>query len=489
MKTMSKNNVTKISVALILLLISFIFLAIFSVSTSPFFSYAESPDSAMFQLIGKYWSLGNIPYISLWDQKGPLIFFIDAVGFYFLKSSLGVFCIQILFLWADLYLIYKIFHKYGVAILSLSIIAFLISFGHLYGYGNTVEEYILPLLILGFYKQYQWMEGFYHGNISHSSKYASIYGFILAFALLTRLTNALGVCAGFGFVLITLLCYGKWSEFWKNAGSAILGFFILFLPFAAYFYYYDAFMDMWEGTFLFNVQYAKNSANVIQQGFVNFPNPASCYFLIVISSLELLFSKYRKRGIFLLVISILPVLWIWNSNGYAHYSIICVPYLLLAILEIIHIASNEDKKIVVWTFRGIGTIFLLLILHLMIQRRSNNNFYYIDGTDRNKVFAELIDCIPDSERDAFVAYEIIPTVYLYNDIKPCYKYFFFQDWHCSYDSKLTQIMRGVFNSGKAHWILIKDGYNGPLKDIFSEKYTVYRQGKYKDIKYCLLHLK
>lgn len=45
-----------------------------STSTSPLYNIPYAGDTAMFQTIGKYWAEGSLPYVDLWDSKGPLIF-------------------------------------------------------------------------------------------------------------------------------------------------------------------------------------------------------------------------------------------------------------------------------------------------------------------------------------------------------------------------------------------------------------------------------
>ena len=49
----------------------------------------------MFQTIGKYWAQGDLPYVELFDHKGPMIFLINAAGYY-LAGKIGVFFLQIL---------------------------------------------------------------------------------------------------------------------------------------------------------------------------------------------------------------------------------------------------------------------------------------------------------------------------------------------------------------------------------------------------------
>ena len=53
-------------------------------------------DNAIFQIIGRGWVEGKIPYVDLWDQKGPLIYFINALGYWLTGNQTGIFLIEIL---------------------------------------------------------------------------------------------------------------------------------------------------------------------------------------------------------------------------------------------------------------------------------------------------------------------------------------------------------------------------------------------------------
>ena len=74
------------------------FALFFSVTTSPLYEYGAYCDSAMFQVIGRGWCDGVLPYVGLWDSKGPMIFFINALGYAMTGTQLGVFILQVLFL-------------------------------------------------------------------------------------------------------------------------------------------------------------------------------------------------------------------------------------------------------------------------------------------------------------------------------------------------------------------------------------------------------
>ena len=66
----------------LLFLVAIFFVTIFSYTTSPLYTtLGDTPDSPIFQIIGKYWVQGYVPYQDLWDLKGPYIFLVNAVGY------------------------------------------------------------------------------------------------------------------------------------------------------------------------------------------------------------------------------------------------------------------------------------------------------------------------------------------------------------------------------------------------------------------------
>ena len=66
--------------------------------TSPVWKQEYQGDDLIFQIIGKYWAKGFLPYVDIWDHKGPLLFLLNAIGYFLTGGKEGVFLVQILFL-------------------------------------------------------------------------------------------------------------------------------------------------------------------------------------------------------------------------------------------------------------------------------------------------------------------------------------------------------------------------------------------------------
>ena len=106
-----KKNLGIIS---ILIIIATLFVTVFSHTTSPIYpcinpNYTDSP---AFQIIGKYWSEGVIPYKDLWDMKGPYIFLMNAIGYGLTGTRTGVYLLQIAFMTITLSGIFRMYRLY-----------------------------------------------------------------------------------------------------------------------------------------------------------------------------------------------------------------------------------------------------------------------------------------------------------------------------------------------------------------------------------------
>lgn len=83
-----------------------------STSTSPLYNIPYAGDTAMFQTIGKYWAEGSLPYVDLWDSKGPLIFAVNALGYLLTGQRWGIMIIQVICLFITLIMIDRIISQY-----------------------------------------------------------------------------------------------------------------------------------------------------------------------------------------------------------------------------------------------------------------------------------------------------------------------------------------------------------------------------------------
>lgn len=450
---------------------------IFSYCTSPFYHEPSAGDSAMFMLIGKYWSEGFLPYVSFWDSKGPIIFFINAIGNFKLFGISGIFIIQVIALLISAWLMLRwLSHEIRSKILSVfAVCVVILSMCMIYNGGNTVEEYLTPLLVFAFYLVFKWTRSVEIGRFEHSAKYAFVYGLVFAFSLWSRLTNAVGIGMAVLFIVGWLMCKGLWKNLLANAVAFISGFVLLSLPIIIYFHSEGILDEMWYGTFLYNLDYAAtsdSSASSLRDlaGIIGkFGNAIILLFTAVI----MLFCSKKRRvfSLMWMMVACGTLYWLMKGNGYGHYAIIALPYPCISLVEL-YLLYKEHQKVV---FKHIGivvsTLYALLVVAGIFHGAKLINLY--KNNEQLATFREIVKQLPEDYKKSFLAYNCPPDIYIYENIKPACRFFTMQDWevHCS--STLEPKMNVALEESKPEWIVLGGAGSQRILDFLGRNYQIY----------------
>lgn len=472
---------------ILLLVFSVGFVSFFSAATSPFFK-SSSVDSDMFQLIGKCWSEGYLPYKDIWDSKGPFIFWIDAMGFMLTGTKVGIYILQIAFMFVSVVFMFKIFrlgfsNKISI-LLTVSSLVLLIT---TYLSGNMTEEYALPFLTISFYFLTKWAINI-NEEPEHNYKHTILYGICFGVCLFSRVTNAVGLCVGIAFVVIFLIVKGKWKNLGLNAISFIVGFCVVALPFVIYFAVNGILDEMWYGTLLYNFGYAGESKFIIQPRTLDMLFIGLLgYGLIIVGILVVIFyKKNRLFGIMLVAISCVSYIWFSSSFEFQHYYMIELPYfaiMMVSIKLLFDEFKKADKKIAKNSLIVFSVAFILFgsVGTVQLVKDKMMNFYYynylvpvkgqiIDKDD----WSDLIEKLPKDYKNSFVAYNCYPKIYLEEDIKPACRFFVLQDFASSCNENLIPKVVKSFDEANVKWILVlKTNRYFVIQDMINEKYEVY----------------
>lgn len=250
----------------LILIIVISFVTLFSYSTSVlypnYYGLDYGGDAAQFLTIGKAWAEGKVPYRELFDHKGPIIFFVDMLGFFLFGNKSGIMIFQIGALFVACLFVYKISGLCGKSSRAYGITAILVSLIVLqacYCNGNSVEEYCLPFITSSVYFQVKYLSEYASdkkSNVYHNPWIAFLYGVTFAVGFLTRLTNVLPVCMGVLEITVLLIVQKQFQNLLQNIIGFLSGFLVLFLPFFAYFAAYGAAWDFLYATIGFNIEYS-----------------------------------------------------------------------------------------------------------------------------------------------------------------------------------------------------------------------------------------
>ncbi|MBQ9141682.1 MAG: glycosyltransferase family 39 protein, partial [Lachnospiraceae bacterium] len=251
-KDLERNNERKVMFGICFIFI--IAMLIGSAYTSPLYPTNYGYDSAIFMLIGKAMVNGKTVYVDMFDHKGPILYFIEALGYY-LGGRTGIWILQCIFGLVTIFFTYatwKLIYNKQQGLRMNDWLVVLVSgysiFFYTFASGNLSEEYSLPFIagcIYGFVKYVIRIEK----EIKHSWIYAVFYGASIAILVLIRMNNAVAVCAGVLVIAVYLIYKKEYKNLLYNILGGMLGCSLILVPVIIYFLSKNALDDMIYATF------------------------------------------------------------------------------------------------------------------------------------------------------------------------------------------------------------------------------------------------
>ncbi|MBD3879357.1 MAG: hypothetical protein SR1Q5_06710 [Quinella sp. 1Q5] len=412
-------NVVILHVALFAM--SFAFVYVFSYSTS--FGYdLLGGDSSIFQVIGKYWTQGYLPYVDLFDHKGPLIFFINAIGYIIYPRS-GIMVPQIISLYLSCLFMWRAMELYSSSVWKIFFLLLtLIYYAAHYEEGNHIEEYSVLFLSSAVYCFLCSLK-----EDKFPPLYAFIYGVGFGGCLLLRLSDAAQICCQSFLVALFLLQARDFKTLWQNGLSFLAGFVIICLPFVIYFAAHDALYDMIYGTILLNLNYTIDETFHLPPVFreIHALIHYLPFFIMVIVSLfglkENPKSRLLQSGLVIGAAIAFMLINLRPSDQYAMIFLAVAP-ILFAVLHVNYDTLQKILQASKFSFKRlfIQLLIILTVIHLYILTFHLKGILFVEDTQVSFLFstyskkAELQNSnerqnilalqalIPDAERKSFV---------------------------------------------------------------------------------------
>lgn len=456
---------------------SFAVLTFFSSSTSWLFGNTQTFDSNMFQLMGKHWASGEaLPYRDLWDLKGPIIFFVNALGYWLAGSKVGVFAIQLLSLSLSSIIALRMLRGGGYKSSVATILCFLVPIAFITkeNDGNTVSEYGLPLQMLS-----AWLVCKFLGDDGKPRRlprhYPFVWGVLAGWSLMSRLTDFVVVGPLMLVVFIVLVVGRQLRSIAEGIVFFSLGVAVVVVPFAIYFGVNGLEHELWYGTLLYSLEYASNSY-VFRFGspheMVSFvKNYLPMFIMLPVSVWLLTARKHRVEGLAWLLSSGVSLVWFFFSRRSPMYAMVVLPYIPVSLLCI---AKMREEH----TTAARLSHRLVMAMAAVITLASSDDVF---DQRRNLIgkAPEYPACtiewlkavIPIADRDKFVAYNAWSAdVYVYSGMQPCYPYFVLQDFEAGLGQSLRPRIYDSFASLRAKWILDYGGTDKVVQPILKRHY-------------------
>lgn len=380
-----------------LFVLSLLYVLVFSSTTSPILYGKYSIDQQIFYYMGYSMLAGKIPYIDLFDHKGLIVYFVNALGIA-INESWGILLLQVINLFLTSVLWYKsllFFDKLWLKLLVCSVGVFcLLPF---YDNGAMTEEWSLLFISYPFYAYFRKE---YHDEKYFSRSTLFLIGLCLGMVSMIRLNNmapALGI-------VIFCACDAIWKKEYHYLISAF-GFVLLgaLVPILMCVFYMieragmKGLDSMFYSTILFNLEYTKNFGT---NGSFHLLNTLKFLYkpLIPVAVLPF-FIKKSPRYVLPILIGVAIGLLTMGKAMFTHYLLILIPLMVYSFVVI-------DKRV------AYIVICLVLAVYSKFYYRHSYNFTCTKQDRETLVLKEMVDKIPINERMHIWNYNA--PVYLYD---------------------------------------------------------------------------
>ena len=269
---------------LLLFLVSFVFVVLFSRSTSFLYAF-EGADPSIFKQMGRAVLRGKIMYIDYFDNKGCLIYFIHALGLW-LGGDFIIMLMQVVSLTVTLIIWDKmlaLFHTEKERMICVGIaLVLLLCF---YGAGDQTQEWCLPFI------SYPLWVYFHSYKTKSEIRQLQMFfiGICFGFISFIQINNA---CAFLGFIAYLWLQYLLKKDFKKlfqSVGCFISGWVFIAIPCILYFYLKAG----WHG--VYEMVYASLLSNLEYMGRQWKPQwlqaGVYCMFIVALLALQIITSR------------------------------------------------------------------------------------------------------------------------------------------------------------------------------------------------------
>ncbi|WP_245206909.1 ArnT family glycosyltransferase [Bifidobacterium dentium] len=448
------------------------------------------PDQDFFQLVGRVWAEGGVPYRDIWDQKGPFIFFVNMLGWKLTGNGYGIVIIECVFILATMWLLWLIIgtvnghehhpdnrkpiYSYIISMLVLWICVLWIAIC-LPGSWNMTELFCLPFLAASAWLLLRSLFA-YQGHPTGQgawrvpSSWAYVHGLAFGVCFMTRLSNAVGVCVGL-LVLTALLIIRR---LWSNLGICILGFLsgvaTFFIPFAVYFAAHDVFYEFMYGTILYNLHYAGGLAAA------GIPNLSTLVLVFAVPFAMLLAGIIRLirhasitcYSIFLVLCAMMFAalffkMFTIQTGSYLHYTVIDVVFLPSVLVPAAAFLRNKVSRIV-----ALVCVTAALLGYAGMRTYQVTTWSEFDNT----WVAQLVK----QSHGSIAFYNMNAMAYTLNDVKPAYPYAVFQDWQAEFSDDLRATIIDSYARPRTEMLVVQQyGTLTPIiADILDTKYQFVR---------------
>ena len=323
----------------ICLFLSAIFFLLFGFN-SPIFKFNTDHDYQWFMTMGNGLVNGKIPYRDLFEQKGPIVFFVTAFCCLFPKPGVIMLILEILSMSLFFFFAYRICHKilnsfYSLLAILLITFAIFTSWCRIFS-AATVEEFMLPICA---YVLLCWLEFLIEKHHWNSTR-AMCLGICLSIMLWTKYTLLYFALTPLVSWLIISLRRQQYQTLVVNLAMMLCGAIIISTPILWFYALHHALDNLFHVYFYINLTvYTNTSLLTILSNFTYiFKIGPFILALIILGIIYFTIKHWTDRSGWLLLISFLVniILISISTKGITYYYGVLIPYGILGALYFVN---------------------------------------------------------------------------------------------------------------------------------------------------------
>ena len=332
---------------------------------------APNRDGGLFMYMGDQVLKGKLLYVDIWDNKGPLIFYLNALGLFLGQGHRwGVWGLEFIFVFLAAFLGFMLMKRmWGIAPAIFGTYFWLIGFNSVMRGGNFTEDYSLLFNFAAIY--------LFWNDLQKGPKwiYQFMIGVMLALSFLLRANN-IGVELSIAIAVVVASFLDKdWSLSLKKLAWIAAGSLTVFAFVAIYFYALGTLQEMVIAGYTYNFFYS-DGEEVSGGLFTSFTRGLNLLGYPVLPTLLgylLLFRKLPEairdrqrpaRDFYIFLLIGFPIEVFFSSlsgRNYPHYYICWSPYIALLsglmLNYLMSITINEELQ-----RRALSTLSAVILL-------------------------------------------------------------------------------------------------------------------------------
>ena len=468
---MNKNRLSSRQIIFPILTLALVtgFLLVCSGTTSPLYPHTYGVDSAFFRFIGDEMNHGKVPYTDLWDNKGPMLFFIQAIGALGGTWNTGfnlLFIMQVISLAISVWFIHAISRECNpdrpspLLFLLITLCVFLVYWMTMEN-GNLTEDWSLPMVCCSFYLIFRYACGSGE-DPRHPAKYAFIHGICFALIAFIRVNNALSVCVGILIIGIRLIIKMQWKNIGENILAGLAGIVLVSVPILIWFAAHNALHEMIYAVFLHNLKYVSFQTPKRFEGMLFYIRYLPIAAAILIFLIHLIRErKIRLEDLILAAMLAVNAVSLWNENRLLHYFTMFIPVLYLVLVLYVRLPRIPEMLVFIALF---GYFLKIDIADIPVRIEMHSEPL------RYTMAAE----IPEEEKDSVIAIYVPPEIYLHTGLKPVSRFCAYQPIHFGVNPALKEEFLTEIREKKPAWIIVLEPieyYLPDILDIIEGRYT------------------